>query len=191
VTELPVSAAWRHLGAREGFEVVFPSDERGGLRFDGHSTGVEDGQAWSVRYTIVLDADWRTRRARVVSRSAMGTRELELARDGEEGWLVNRAPAPHIEGCLDVDLEASAFTNAFPVRRLGLAPGESAEAPAAYVRAPELRVERLDQSYRRLDDDGARSRYDYASPQFEFEALLVYDEHGFVFDYPGIAVRVF
>jgi hypothetical protein len=190
VTVLPVSAAWRHLGAREGFEVVFPSDERGGLRFDGHSTGVEDGQAWSVRYTIVVDDDWRTRRARVVSRSAMGTRELEMTRDGAEGWLVNRAPAPHVEGCLDVDLEASAFTNAFPVRRLGLAQGESAQAPAAYVRAPELRVERLEQSYRRLDDDGAHSRYDYASPQFDFEALLVYDEHGFVLDYPGIAVRV-
>jgi uncharacterized protein len=190
LTELPVSAGWRHLGAREGFEVVFPSDEQGGLRFDGHSTGVEEGQAWSIRYSILLDGDWRTLRARVVSRSAMGTRELELARDGAEGWLVNRAPAPHVEGCVDLDLEASAFTNAFPVRRLGLAPGESAEAAAAYVRAPDLRVERLDQSYRRLEDDGTRSRYDYASPQFEFEALLVYDEHGFVLDYPGIAVRV-
>jgi hypothetical protein len=190
VTELPVSAAWRHLGAREGFEVVFPSDEQGGLRFDGHSTGVEQGQAWSVRYWILLDGDWRTLRARVVSRSAMGTRELELARDGAEGWLVNRAPAPHVEGCLDVDLEASAFTNAFPVRRLGLTPGEFAEAPAAYVRVPDLRVERLDQQYRRLDDDGVRSRYDYAARYFGFEALLVYDEHGFVLDYPGIAERV-
>ena len=185
-----MSAAWRHVGAREGFEVVFPSDEQGGLRFDGHSTGVEQGQAWNVRYSILLDGDWRTLRARVVSRSAMGTRELELARDGAAGWRVNRAPAPHVEGCLDVDLEASAFTNAFPVRRLGLGPGESADAPAAYVRVPDLRVERLDQSYRRLEDDGTRSRYDYASRQFEFEALLVYDEHGFVLDYPGIAVRV-
>jgi uncharacterized protein len=190
VTELPVSAAWRHLGAREGFEVVFPMDEHGWMRFDGYSTAVEEEQAWSVRYSILVDGDWQTLRARVVSRSAMGTRELELARNGTEGWLVNRAPAPHVEGCLDVDLEASAFTNAFPVRRLGLAPGESAEAPAVYVRAPELRVERLEQSYRRLEDDGVRRRYDYASPQFEFEALLVYDEHGFVLDYPGIAVRV-
>ena len=189
MTELPVSAAWRHLGAREGFEVVFPSEEQGGLRFDGHSTGVEEGQAWSVRYSILLDGDWRALRASVVSRAAMGTRALELRRDGT-GWLVNRAPAPHVEGCLDVDLEASAFTNAFPVRRLGLAPGESAEAPAAYVRAPDLRVERLDQRYSRLDDDGTRSRYDYASRQFDFEALLVYDEHGFVLDYSGIAARV-
>jgi hypothetical protein len=190
VTELPVSAAWRHRGARDGFEVVFPSPEGDGLRFDGHSTGVEQGQAWGVRYSILLDAGWHTRNARVVSRSAMGTRELELEQVAAEGWLVNGAPAPHLEGCFDVDLEASAFTNAFPVRRLALAPGESAQAPAAYVRAPDLRVERLEQSYRRLDDEGTRSRYDYSSPQFEFEALLLYDENGFVVDYPGIAERV-
>jgi hypothetical protein len=58
------------------------------------------------------------------------------------------------------------------------------------VRAPDLRIERLDQRYRRLEDDGAGSRYDYASPAFGFEAVLVYDEFGFILDYPGIAVRV-
>lgn len=190
MTDLPVSAAWRHVEARDGFEVVFPSTADVGLLFDGHSAGIEAGQAWAVRYSILLDGDWRTRHAYVVSRSAIGPRRLELERDGAEGWFVNGAPAPLLDGCLDVDLEASAFTNAFPVRRLALAAGESAEAPAAYVRAPGLRVERLEQSYRRIDDDGAHTRYDYASPRFEFEALLVYDEHGFVVDYPGIAERV-
>ncbi len=188
--DLPVSAAWRHLDAREGFEAVFPSSEGDEPRFDGHVTAVEEGQAWAVSYSIELDDAWRSRRARIVSRSAMGTRELELGRDGAGGWLVNGAPAPHVEGCDDIDLEASSFTNAFPVRRLGLGQGESAAAPALYVRAPDLRVERLEQSYRRLEDDGDRRRYDYASPAFEFEAVLVYDEFGFILDYPGIGVRV-
>lgn len=188
--DLPVSAAWRHLDARAGFEVVFPSVEGDEPRFDGHTTAVEAKQAWAVSYSIALDAGWRSRSARVVSRSAMGTRELELTRDRAGGWLVNGAPAPHVEGLDDIDLEASSFTNTFPVRRLGLAPGESAEAPALYVRAPDLRVERLEQSYLRIEDDGVRSRYDYASPEMDFEALLVYDEDGFVLDYPGIAVRV-
>ncbi|MGH8826930.1 MAG: putative glycolipid-binding domain-containing protein, partial [Jiangellaceae bacterium] len=87
-------------------------------------------------------------------------------------------------------LEASAFTNALPVNRLGLEAGERAEAPAAYVRALDLRVERLEQSYARLPDDGKRSRYDYRSPAFEFAAVLTYDRFGLILDYPGIAVRV-
>ena len=185
-----MSAAWRHVDASDGFEVVFPSPQGDEPRFDGHVTAVEEGQPWALSYSIALDPAWRSRGARIVSRAAMGTRELELGRDAEGGWLVNGAPAPHVGGCDDIDLEASSFTNAFPVRRLGLAPGESAEAPALYVRAPDLRIERLDQSYRRLEDDGSHRRYHYASPAFGYEAVLVYDESGFILDYPGIAVRV-
>jgi hypothetical protein len=44
------------------------------------------------------------------------------------------------------------------------------EAPAAYVRALELSVIRLEQTYRRLDD----RRYDYTS-EADFRAVLEYD----------------
>ena len=58
-----------------------------------------------------------------------------------------------------------------------------------YVRAPGLEVERLEQRYLRLDDDAGHTRYDYASPAFDFRAILEFDESGLVVDYPGIAVR--
>jgi hypothetical protein len=54
-----------------------------------------------------------------------------------------------------------------------------------------LSVVRLEQSYRRVDDDAGRQRYDYASPAFGFTSQLVYDESGLVLDYPGIARRAF
>ena len=76
------------------------------------------------------------------------------------------------------------------MHRLGLAIGEAAEAPAVYVRAPDLAVERLEQRYVRLEDDRNRQRYHYSAPRFDFESRLRYDEHGFVDDYPGIARRV-
>ena len=50
-------------------------------------------------------------------------------------------------------------------------------------------MERLEQRYVRLDDDGRRQRYHYMSPAFDFECELVYDEFGLVLEYPGIAVR--
>jgi hypothetical protein len=53
------------------------------------------------------------------------------------------------------------------------------------VRA-DLRVERLEQRYTRLD---AR-RYEYFSPASGFEAVLVYDDDRLVRDYPGIALRI-
>jgi len=112
---------------------------------------------------------------------------LEVDQTG--GWLVDGGPAPYLDGCRDVDLESSALTNALPVHRLGLAAGGQADAPAAYVRALDLSVDRLEQTYRRIADEGVRQRYDYAAPAFDFTSRLVYDESGLVLDYPGVARR--
>lgn len=190
VPELPSAAAWRLLDAHVGFEVLFPRAGSDGARMVGQSTGVEEGEAWAVRYDVALDAGWTTRSAHVTGLSAAGEHEVRIEGDGRGGWRIDGRPAEELSGCLDVDLEGSACTNAFPAGRLALEVGESAEAPAAYVRASDLRVERLEQRYTRLEDDGECSRYDYASPAFGFECVLVYDRHGLALDYPGIAVRV-
>jgi uncharacterized protein len=185
MADLPATAAWRHAGARTGFEVLFTRPDAEGLRFEGHVAAAEDGVAWSVRYDITVDAAWRTRRARVATRSAAGEHETRVEVDANGAWRVDGSPAPELDGCLDVDLEASAFTNAIPVHRLALPIGAEARAPAAYVRVPDRRVERLEQRYARLDG----SRYAYEAPELGFEAELVYDERGLILDYPGIATR--
>jgi hypothetical protein len=186
----PRFAAWKHRDARAGFEVAFlGSDAHDGYRADGTTTAVEDGEAWAVQYSVGLAPDGTTRRARVVSRSAGGERDVTLEGDGAGHWRIDGAPAPDLDGCLDVDLEASALTNAFPVHRLKLRIGEEAEAPAVYVRAADLRVERLEQRYVRLEDDGHGQRYGYSAPRFAFTCELRYDHYGLVLDYPGIAVR--
>jgi hypothetical protein len=191
VLELPPLAAWRHLGAREGFEVVFLRREGDGYRLDGHSTALEEGDAFGVRYAVTLDAGWATRSAVVVGRSGSGAYEVRLEGDGNGAWRIDGEPAPHLDGLLDVDLEASACTNAFLVKRLDLSVGEASDAPAAYVRAALPDVERLEQNYGRLEDlEPNRARYDYNSPAFDFRAVLTYDQFGLVLDYPGIADRV-
>ena len=188
--ELPPTAAWRHRDARLGFEVLFVRHDRGCLWLEGYSTAAEEDEAWAVRYDLTVDERWVTRSAHVFARSAQGVHEVRLEADGTGAWQIDGKAAPQLDGCLDVDLEASACTNALPIHRLGLSVGGRADAPAAYVRAPNLRVERLEQTYARLPDDGARARYEYVAPAFDFSAVLTYDRFGFVLDYPGIAVRV-
>ena len=186
---LPASAAWQHRDARSGFEAVFFQPLPDGCRIEGCTTAVEDGATWTVGYEIVLDAAWTTRRAHLSGRSAAGARSAVLEADGAGRWRVDGAYAPRLDGCLDVDLESSALTNALPVHRMGLGVGRRADAPAAYVRAADLTVGRLEQTYLRLPDDGPHQRYDYAAPVFDFACQLVYDESGLLLDYPGIAVR--
>jgi len=136
-----------------------------------------------------LDQTGATRRAQIRGRSPAGPSTTLLEADGAGHWLADGAPAPHLDGCLDVDLESSAMTNALPVRRMGLAPGAGAAAPAAYVRAAGLAAERLDQTYLHVPDEAAPHRYDYAAPGFGFTCQITYDESGLVLDYPGIAIR--
>ena len=186
---LPATACWRHRGARSGFEVAYFESGPGGTCLEGTTAAVEDAQTWIVTYRIELDAAWFTRRARITARTASGLRETALDCDEAGRWHVDGHPAAHLDGCLDVDLESSALTNTLPVHRLELAAGARAETPAAYVRALDLSVERLEQAYARLPDEAGRHRYLYAAPAFGFTCTLSYDESGLVLDYPGIAVR--
>ena len=186
---LPATAAWRHRDARAGFEVAYFQILDWGCRIEGLTAAIEDGVTWAVEYFIDLDATGATRGAQIRGRSAAGSSSALLEADGAGRWLVDGAAVPHLDGCLDVDLESSALTNALPVRRMRLAPGAGAAAPAAYVRAVGLAVERLEQTYLRVPAEGAGQSYDYAAPAFDFACRMAYDESGLVLSYPGIAVR--
>lgn len=188
--ELPPWAAWRHHPERQGFEVVFVHARGDGRFVHGTTTAVEDGVPTVVEYLIEVDAGWRTRRAEVRNTSRAGHGRVVLESDGKGRWTVDGIPSPWLDGCPDVDVETSCFTNAFPVRRLALAVGATAAAPAAYVRGEDLNVQRIEQEYARLENDGGRQRYDYDCPTFDFACRLTYDEHGLVLDYPRVGSRV-
>ncbi len=161
--------------------MVYPSDRR--LR--GHTTAVEDGRPYAVSYDIRLADGWRTREVHVSSETVTGRRSTVLVSDGAGRWTVDGVPAPHLDGLVDVDLEASACTNMLPVHRLALPDGEVTAAPAVYVRALDVSVARLDQTYRRRGP----GTFDYSSEGGAFRAVLEYDAAGLVLDYPGIARR--
>ncbi|MDO9354116.1 MAG: putative glycolipid-binding domain-containing protein [Solirubrobacteraceae bacterium] len=189
-TGLPPYAAWRHTGARDGFEVAFFQQLGSGLIVQGHTAAVEDGEGFVVRYRIELDEFGCTRSAHVSSRTAAGFSEALIESNGEGVWEIDGKRREELDGCLDLDLESSSLTNAFPVRRIEPEIGDELDCPAAWVRATDAAVERLEQDYRRLDDrEEGRQRFHYRAPAFDFESELVYDASGLILAYPGIAER--
>jgi hypothetical protein len=188
---LPLTASWRHEASREGHEVVFFTNVPGGLRLEGCTAAVEGHQAWVVDYEIVVDEKWRTESAHVRARSRSGEHEVRVQADGSGRWLIDGVVAEHLDGCVDIDLESSACTNTLPIHRLALGVGEAGESPAVYLRAIDLDAERLEQRYHRVADDGtSRRRFHYSASRFDYDDDLVYDTHGLVLHYPGIATRV-
>jgi uncharacterized protein len=187
---LPRAACWMHKGLRSGFGVSFFTPEQHGLRIEGTTTGFQENAPWIVSYEIVLDELWKTRHAEINSRTDSGSVEQVVECDGEGHWLVDGEDAEHLTGCLDIDLEASAMTNALPVHRLDLTVGESVAAPAAYVRLANRGLERLEQTYLRLDDQDGLPAFDYEAAAFDFRCRIIYDHTRIVREYPGIGSRV-
>lgn len=184
LTALPVAASWTHTGVRVGFEVLFT----GSGRLRGRTSARESDGLWYVGYDVTVDAEWTTRKVRAVNSTADGDREVVLERD-TDGWTVDGTARPDLDGCVDVDFESSAVTNTLPIHRLSFGAGTSYEVPAAFVRAEDLSVERLEQRYTLVRAEHDRFVFHYESSTFDFECELTYDASGLVLDYPGIAVR--
>ena len=146
-----------------------------GWSFEGTVVAVLDERPTSARYEVVLDRAWITRS--VVARQSRGseTTTIQLHADAERRWWHGSTELEHLRGCLDIDLSVTPATNTLPIRRLRLAPGESARVVAVWLRFPSLEIRRLAQTYTRLDDD----RYRYQS-EGGFEAELSVDELGLV-----------
>jgi hypothetical protein len=187
-TDLPSVGAWRLVGVYEGFEVVrFASQGDTGIVITGTTVGVEEAVPWSIHYVVDVADNWHVRQATVTDHD--GTR-LDVRTDGDGSWTVDGTPRPELDGCLDLDFEASMVTNTLPVHRLALAVGQQGRSAAVYVRSRGLMVERLDQTYRRLPDGDAMMVFDYESPRFGYHDRLRFAPDGLALDYPGIGVRV-
>jgi len=189
LTPPPAGASWTHTGARAGFEVAFFSDLSGAYRVAGHTTARESSALWSVGYDVTVDLSWRTLAVRASGLTAAGECALTLTREPAGRWTVNGEMRPELDGCFDVDFESSAVTNTLPLHRLEFIKGVGVDVPAAFVRAHDLRVERLEQRYTLIEAGPEQILFHYESSTFEFSCDLRYDGSGLVVDYPGIAIR--
>ena len=145
----------------------------------------DGGEVHRLRYVLRCDGAWRVRELQAEAPED-GT-ALHLRADGEGTWSdAGGAALPHLDGCVDVDLYAVAFTNTLPIRRLTLSAGESRVIDVAYLQLPSMAVARMQQRYTRVSADV----YRYQSVLSGFTADLPVDAEGLVVTYPGLVRRM-
>jgi uncharacterized protein len=141
-----------------------------------------------LTYRLNWDESWRLRDAELVLATERSTQSLRLQTDGQGYWRDGDDRAiDALEGCRDIDIWPTPFTNSFPIRREPMAIGERRQFLMAWVFAPDLTVHPQPQAYTRLADrlylfenlDGS-----------DFRAELAVDEDGVVLDYPDLFRRV-
>ena len=160
-----------------------------GILANGLVLGAAEGRPFRVAYEVRCDADWRVLAARV---GAPGERpEVDLLSDGGGTWKTSDgADLPSLDGCIDVDISVTPFTNTLPIRRLGLAPGASAAFSVAYVDGTKLQAWPEPQRYTCLEKTDQGGLYRFLSLDGGFTADLPVDAEGLVLDYPGLFRRV-
>jgi hypothetical protein len=144
--------------------------------------------AFSASYDLVTDEAGGTKRLSMTITLAERERQLSIARDEENMWLIQdhtgQTQRAAYDGALDVDVIFSPFFNALPIRRTGLyRRTDSITCPVVYVRLPEVAVE------------AAVIRYSSAADGIKLhspaaETTITVDSDGFILDYPGLAERI-
>ncbi|GGD94546.1 transcriptional regulator [Aureimonas endophytica] len=181
----PRTLRWRPVEG-EGLEHLDLRPVTGGIMASAAVIGERGGVPYGARYLILCDESWR-----VVEFGVSGTdgRGL-LMRSPEPGrWLDSQnRPLPAFDGCLDIDLAATPFTNTLPIRRLGLGPDQgTVELAMVYVPFDSLEPLVDRQRYTALRDG---ELYRYEAADRSFTADLPLDADGLVLDYPGLFRRV-
>lgn len=147
--------------------------------------------AFSASYDLVTDESGATKRLSLSVTLAERDRQLSIARDEENMWLITDHQGQtraSYEGALDVDVVFSPFFNALPIRRTGLYRRvDSVNLPVVYVNLPDLTVKQASISYNSSDpQDGNGIKLH--SPVAE--TTITVDSDGFIVDYPGLAERI-
>ena len=138
-----------------------------------------------IQYVLRLSPSWQVRQFLLFR--DLEDPDLWLATDGGGRWgEMNGAHRTELDGCYDIDLTCTPFTNTLPIRRLPVEVGDTVELPVVWVNPETLEVAPVVQRYTRLSSH--RWRYENTASGFSTEFDV--DEHGVVLDYPGQFRRV-
>jgi len=180
----PVTARWRFEDGN-GLEHLDLKPSGDSIVADGVIIGDRGGLPYGVHYRIVCDAGWVTLALDIETTDGRG---LHLVSDGRGSWSDSHAlRRPELDGCIDVDLAGSPFTNTLPIRRAELTPETGAvEFKMLYVPFRTFEPAIDEQRYRCLEP----GLYRYEAVDRSFAADLTVDEDGLVIDYPSLFHRV-
>lgn len=138
-----------------------------------------------VSYVVRLSPTWQVRQFLLFR--DLDQPDLWLGTDGSGRWgEINGAHRPELDGCTEIDLHVTPFTNSLPIRRLQLDPGDGAEITVALVDVETLGVVPVAQRYEHIAPGRWRKTHVATGLSVEFAV----DEYGLVHDEPDLFRRV-
>ncbi|KRE16047.1 hypothetical protein ASE66_09755 [Bosea sp. Root483D1] len=176
------SVRWRALEG-DGLEHLTLRTDTNGLRAEAALIGERDGQRYGATYRIDCDPDFTVRAFDI---AATDGRKLAMSRRGG-GWHDSeRGHLPTFDGCVDIDLSATPFTNTLPIRRCAWQAGQQRRIAMLFVPFDSFEPFVTEQVYTCF----APRLFRFETADGSFSAELPVDEDGLVIDYPSLFQRL-
>jgi uncharacterized protein len=156
-----------------------------GTEADSVITGMRDNKIFRAEYRIKTNQHWRTKHVEIKIIHDGFLQSFKLVSNETGFWTKNDKPAEIFDGCIDVDLPITPFTNSLPINRLQLADKEQKQIKVIYLDLLNREIKPVSQKYTRL----SKTKYHYENVPNDFEADIQVDELGLVVDYPGLFER--
>lgn len=184
-TKVVTDCVWRRLdrSGHDAFRLERSGDE---WRLIGTAIGMEETSSYAIEYEVLCDPGWNVVEGHAKGWFKGNKFDLSLARVDGGRWLADGHELKHLFGCPDLDFGFTPATNTVALRRLDLAIGKEGRSTAAWLPFPKLKMDRLDQLYKRIADQ----TYEYRVPEIEFECVLTVDQDQVIVEYPGLWTRV-
>lgn len=180
---VPRSLRWRPVEG-VGLEHLTLRSTPDGLRAEAVVVGERGGgEPYGVSYAIDCNPDFAVTAVTIAATD--GRRVFLERRDGVWRDVFGEHLAA-FDGCIDIDLQGSPFTNTLPIRRERWEIGQSRTFAMLYIPFDDF-VPTIDrQTYTCL----APRLFRYQAADGSFEAELPVDEDGLVVDYPSLFERI-
>src|SRR6186713_3301172 len=105
--------------------LVNPVDD--GVEISSTIVGTYDEIIYHVEYHLKLNSSWETTFFEIECRHSDRGIHLLFESTGAGTWMTNGNVLPEFEGCIDIDIPITPFTNSLPINRLNLQVGEEQE----------------------------------------------------------------
>jgi hypothetical protein len=147
--------------------------------------GTYQGMIYRVDYRVKTNKYWQVLFAEAKAQHTNHRYHFEFEALGDGKWLCNGKPEDRFDGCIDVDIPLTPFTNSLPINRLNLRPGEEQTIKVVYIDLLANMITPVKQKYHCR----SKTKYHYENVPNDFEATIEVDEKGFVIDYPLLFER--
>jgi uncharacterized protein len=142
-------------------------------------------EIYRVEYLIRTNEDWETIFFELKAQVFNKIETIRYESNGKGEWTKNGKQIGEFNGCIDVDIPLTPFTNTLPINRMKLQTNESRDIKVLYLDILAKEIKMVRQKYTRLSHD----QYKYENVPNDFEAVITVDESGIVVDYPELFVR--